>query len=82
MFVGSMVAIDNLDTGSEPGPACRQRVFKKKSGFKITINRRRLAATAAPPPPVAGSANSIFLQHRHRRLADADVPTGSDVADF
>jgi len=48
---------------------CRRPVFKKTSGFNITINRRRLAAAADPPP-----ANSIFLQHRHRRLANADSP--------
>ena len=48
---------------------CRRPVFKKKSGFNITINRRRLASAADP-----ATCEFYFLQHRHRRLADADSP--------
>ena len=47
----------------------RRPVFKKKSGFNITINRRRLAAAADP-----STCEFYLLQHRHRRLADADSP--------
>ena len=58
---------------------CCRRPVSKKSGFDITINRRRLAALQTPPP-----ANSIFttstLATCRRRFAD--VPAGSDVADF
>jgi len=75
MFVGSVLAITWTHAVlSYRVNCCRRPVFEKKSGFNITINRRRLAVAAAPPPLVAGSANSIFLQHRHRQLANADSP--------
>jgi len=48
---------------------CRRPVFKKKSGFNITIKRRRLATAADP-----ATCEFYFLQHRHRRLANADSP--------
>jgi len=31
---------------------------------------------------VVTTVHYYFWQHRHRRLADADVPAGSDVTDF
>jgi len=71
---------DNLDTGSDivvELTAVGGR-FWKKSGFNITSHRRRLAA-AAPPPPVGLSI--LFFFTSTSATADADVPTGSDVAD-
>jgi len=86
MFVGSVLAITWTHAVlSYRVNCCRRPVFEKKSGFNITINRRRLAGAAAPPPLVAGSANSIFFTTStsatcQRRFAD--VPTRTDVANF
>jgi len=76
---------DNLDTGSDIGLVVELTAvggrFWNKSGFNIDSRRRRLAAAAAPPPPVAGSVNPIFTTSTSA-TADADVPRGSEVADF
>jgi len=80
MCVGERAG-DNLDTGSDivvELTAVGGR-FWKKSGFNITSRRRRLAAAATTG---GGVCQSYFFTTSTSVTADADVPTGSDVADF
>ena len=67
---GSMLAITwTREVISCRVNCCRRPVFKKN-----LVLTSLLTAVVLRPPQTPPRANSIFLQHRHWRLADANSP--------